>query len=144
MFRSPAFQTGGAIGKHWVQVEVRQRDGVIKWLVDGYLIVEQSINNGFTAGNVMLGYTDPFTEIAAPPNENYAIFDNVRVINLTTSNALPEVSITAPDPDASEPGADTGTFTVTRTGDTTAPLTVSLISAARLQMAWITSPFPPR
>ncbi|HUU92612.1 MAG TPA: lamin tail domain-containing protein, partial [Phycisphaerae bacterium] len=38
----------------------------------------------------------------------------------------PDVTVTieATDPDAAEQGADTGTFTITRTGDTTDPLTV--------------------
>lgn len=38
---------------------------------------------------------------------------------------LPTVTITASDPNAAEPGADTGQFTITRTGDTTSPLTVN-------------------
>lgn len=38
---------------------------------------------------------------------------------------LPDVSITATDPTASEPTSDKGTFTVTRTGPTTSALTVN-------------------
>ncbi len=40
-------------------------------------------------------------------------------------NELPVVTIEATDPDASEPGPDTGTFTFTRTGDTAGELTVT-------------------
>jgi len=38
---------------------------------------------------------------------------------------LPTVTVTASDGSASETGPDAGTFTITRTGDTTAPLTVN-------------------
>ena len=42
-----------------------------------------SINNGFTSGNIMLGCMDPFfSELPDEPWENYAIFDNIRVIDL--------------------------------------------------------------
>jgi hypothetical protein len=127
MFHPPSFQTPGAIGKHWVQVEVRQRGGVITWLMDGYIMAEQPFNNGFSSGNIMLGYMDPYNaEIASPPDENYAIFDNVRVIDLTASTPLPEINVFTPDPNASEPGTDTGLFTITRSGSTASPLTVNL------------------
>ena len=39
-------------------------------------------------------------------------------------NALPEVSVTATDAAAAEAASDPGTFTITRTGDTSQPLTV--------------------
>ncbi|MDB6124184.1 MAG: hypothetical protein JWQ71_3177 [Pedosphaera sp.] len=127
MFRSPPFQTPGGIGKRWVQVEVRQQDGVVSWLMDGYLMASHSNNNGFTSGNIMLGYMDPFTEIASPANENYAIFDNVRVVDLTSNTPLPTIDIVALDSDASEPGANTGFVTITRSGSTTSALVVNLI-----------------
>ncbi len=127
MFHPPQHQTPGAIGKHWVQVELRQRAGVVTWLIDGFIIAEQANNNGFSSGDIMLGYMDPYNaEIASPPDENYAIFDNVRVLDLTTNAPLPEINVSAPDPNASEPGADTGLFTITRSGATNATLTVNL------------------
>lgn len=127
MFHPPNFQSQGAIGKHWVQAEVRQRNGVITWLIDGYIIAEQPFNNGFSSGNIMLGYMDPFNaEIASPPNENYAIFANVRVTSLTNTPALPEINVLTVDNSAAEPGADTGLFNISRTGDTSSALTVNL------------------
>ena len=42
-----------------------------------------------------------------------------------TAPTLPTVTVTAPDPNATEDG-DTGSFTVSRTGSTTAPLVVNL------------------
>src|SRR5206468_2676992 len=43
----------------------------------------------------------------------------------TAAPTLPTVTVTATDANASETGPDSGTFTITRTGDTTAPLTVN-------------------
>lgn len=40
------------------------------------------------------------------------------------AQVLPQVSVTATDSNGSEPGVNTGTFTLTRTGDTTAAITV--------------------
>jgi hypothetical protein len=127
MFPAPPGQTSGALGKQWSQVEVRQQNGTITWLVNGYIIAQNSVNNGFTSGNIMLGYMDPFfSELPDEPYENYAIFDNVRVIDLGISDPPPIVDISAPDNDASEPGANTGTFNLTRSGSTAGPLTVNL------------------
>jgi PKD repeat protein len=44
--------------------------------------------------------------------------------SLIHANALPKVAIRATDPKASEPGTDKGKFVISRTGDTTKPLTV--------------------
>jgi hypothetical protein len=127
MFPAPPGQTSGALGKQWSQVEVRQQNGIITWLVNGYIIAQNPVNNGFTSGNIMLGYMDPFfSELPDEPFENYAIFDNVRVVDLGTSDPPPIIDVAASDNDASEPGANTGRFTLTRTGSTLAPLTVNL------------------
>lgn len=55
--------------------------------------------------------------IGAPTTDRVTIADN--------DGAVPTVSISATDPNASEPGKDTGTFTVTRTGNTNNSLTVN-------------------
>jgi hypothetical protein len=49
----------------------------------------------------------------------------VNIIDDDSSANLPTVSIVATDNTASEPGSDTGAFTILRTGDTSADLTVS-------------------
>lgn len=49
----------------------------------------------------------------------------VTIIDNDSSSGLATVSIVATDNTASEPGSDTGTFTISRTGDTSADLTVS-------------------
>jgi hypothetical protein len=131
LFPAPPGQTSGAIGKQWVQVEVRQQSGTVSWLMNGYLMAQHANDFGaphaFTSGNIMLGHQDPyFAELPDEPYENYAIFDNVRVVDLGTNEPLPILDVSATDPNASEPGADTGIFTITRTGSATNDLTVHL------------------
>ena len=134
IFPAPQFETPGAPGKQWVQVEIRQHTNdsgtpVVTWLINGYVIAEHAqgaTTFGQTAGNIMIGTMDPFSSIASPKEDNFVIFDNVRVVNLDLEPARPVVSITSTDTAASEPGTDTASFTIARTGDTTAPLTVPL------------------
>jgi hypothetical protein len=133
MFPAPQFESPGAPGKQLVQVEVRQHTNgtgtlVVTWLINGYVIAEhaQGAARGQTAGNIMIGTMDPFSSIASPKEDNFVIFDNVRVVNLDLEPPPPIVRITSTDTTASEPGTDTASFTITRTGDTTAPLTVPL------------------
>jgi hypothetical protein len=125
MFPWPPFETPGAPGKQWVQVEVAQRDGNLAWKMNGFVIAERPNTSAFASGNIMLGAMDVFSSIASPKEDNYIIFDNVRVVNLDAEPALPTVAVEATDPSAAEPGTDTGVFTISRTGgDQTKPLTV--------------------
>jgi hypothetical protein len=55
----------------------------------------------------------------------------------------PFVSVQATDPLASEPGNNPGSFTISRSGDTNAALTVPFPSAAPRPMGWITPPSRP-
>src|SRR6185312_11753279 len=133
LFPPPQFETPGVPGKQWVQLEVRQRTNdtgtlVVTWLINGYVIAEHSAGVSFsqTAGTVMIGTMDPFSSIASPKEDNFVIFDNVRVVNLDLETVRPVVTITSIDTTAAEPGTDTASFTIARTGDTTAPLTVQL------------------
>jgi PKD repeat protein len=52
-----------------------------------------------------------------------SVYDEVTII-VSEAGALPEVSVTATDPSASEEGPDTGTFTISRVGDTAGSLDV--------------------
>ena len=127
MFPTPPGQSLGAIGKQWVQGELRQQGGEITWLINGYIIAKHTFLNGFTSGNIMIGFQDPFfAEMPDQPYESYAIFDNVRVIDLTGTTPLAVVDLSVTDNDASEPGSNTGVLTLTRSGSTTAALTVNL------------------
>lgn len=133
IFPTPPFETPGAPGKQWVQVEVRQRTNdagtpVVTWLMNGYVIAEHSqaadptINQ--LSGNVMIGYMDIFNSIADPRKDNFVLFDNLRVVSLDAEPIRPVVSIVATDATGSEPGTDTAVITVSRTGSTDQPLAV--------------------
>ncbi|MBU0638791.1 MAG: hypothetical protein KKB50_08000 [Planctomycetes bacterium] len=78
LFPSPTYETQGAPGKHWVEVEISQHGGVIEWRLNGRLIAIR-LDTTVTVGNLMLGYMDTYSSIANPPADNFVIFDNIRV-----------------------------------------------------------------
>jgi len=79
-FPSPAYQTAGTPGKHWVQVEVSQTaSNVLTWRINGNLIAQRTNNTAFTGGNVLLGMADVFPSIAGPAADAFIIYDNARV-----------------------------------------------------------------
>lgn len=85
VFPQPKFETKGAPGKRWVHVEVSQFNNVITWSVDGFMITTYTNTSGqWTSGNVMVGYMDIFNSIPNPPEDNWVIFDNVKVDTLRT------------------------------------------------------------
>jgi hypothetical protein len=129
MFPKPQFETDGVPGKQWVQMEVRQRTNelgqhIITWLADGYIIAQHAQADvfGWTQGNIMIGAMDPFSSIANPREQNFVIFDNVRVQDVTGVEDI-SVSIVATQPNAAEPATD-GEVTITRTGSTANALVV--------------------
>ena len=78
-FPSPTYESQGAPGKRWVEVEVSYLAGVLEWHINGRLIAireEPNINNGA----IMLGLMDTFSSIASPATDTFALFDNVRVV----------------------------------------------------------------
>lgn len=80
VFPQPKFETKGAPGKRWVHVEVRQINNVITWTADNSLITTYTNTTGtYTSGTVMIGYMDIFNSIANPAEDNWVLFDNVRV-----------------------------------------------------------------
>jgi len=133
MFPPPQFETPGVPGKQWVQVEIRQRTNdagghTVTWLMNNYVIAETSNGDsvGMTMGTIMIGNMDIFSSIANPAADNYVIYDNVRVVDLSGVATNPVVTVTATDDTATEsPPGDNGVFTITRTGSTANPLTVS-------------------
>jgi hypothetical protein len=82
LFPVPRFETGGAPGKNWVEVELRQTNNIIVWIMDGTVIAQRTNTTAFTSGNIMLGLMDVFPSIAAPAPDSFVLFDNVRVENL--------------------------------------------------------------
>ncbi len=123
---APPGETPGAPGKQWVQVEVRQIGGELTWLINGFVIASRPNASPFTSGNLMIGTMDVFASIANPREQNFVVFDNVRVVNLAGVPSLPVVAITSDDAEAVESGGDTLSFTVKRTGDTSEALNVNL------------------
>lgn len=82
LFPPTRFETAGAPGKNWVEVELRQTNNVIVWLMDGAVVALRTNTAPFTQGKIMLGFMDTFNSIAAPARDAFVLFDNVRVENL--------------------------------------------------------------
>ncbi|HNQ88839.1 MAG TPA: Calx-beta domain-containing protein [Verrucomicrobiota bacterium] len=124
MFPAPEYETPGMPGKRWVQVEIAQRDGHVLWKINGFVIAERPNTSGFDSGTIMLGTMDIFSSIASPREDNFVIFDNVRVVALDAEPPPVAVRVEASDPLAAEP-ADEGAFTFTReSADLSQPLEV--------------------
>ncbi|MCI0746624.1 MAG: hypothetical protein L0Y58_14585, partial [Verrucomicrobia subdivision 3 bacterium] len=84
-FPSPPFAIAGSPGntststnKSWADVELSQVGNTIALRVNKNLIYQFQNNWGFTNGTIMIGFNDQFDSIGSP--DNYAIFDNVRVV----------------------------------------------------------------
>lgn len=118
LFPAPQFESPGAPGKRWVEVELSQDlNRVVTWRINGQLIAQRVNDSAFINGNVMLGYMDLFNSIANPAEDAFVIFDNVRVETLVLPD--PPAISTPPLAVAVYPEAD-ATFSVAATGS--APL----------------------
>jgi len=85
VFPQPKFETKGAPGKRWVHVEVSQIANVITWTLDNSMITTYTNTTGeYTSGTVMIGYMDIFNSIPDPAQDNWVLFDNVRVDAIRT------------------------------------------------------------
>ena len=82
LFPAGRFETIGSPGKNWIEVELRQTNNVVVWLMDGVVIALRTNSSSFTSGNIMLGLMDTFPSIANPARDCFVLFDNVRVENL--------------------------------------------------------------
>ncbi len=127
IFSPDRFETPGSPGKDWVQVEIRYLNGATSWFMDGYLIAENFLAIQ-TSGNIMLGYLDAFGSIANPSEDNFVIYDNVRVEDLSAAPTPIEISIFADSPNVTE-AEGSAMFTLNRTGDVTEALDVSYVVA---------------
>jgi hypothetical protein len=86
----PPYAVAGAPGnasnsttKAWADVEIRQSGNVVTLSVNHSAILSVTNTYGFNSGNVMLGFNDQFDSRGAL--FNFAIFDNVRVVQLGLS-----------------------------------------------------------
>lgn len=77
------FETIGAPGKNWVEVEVRYMNNFVLWLLDGAVIAQRTNSSAFTNGTIMIGLMDVFNSIANPARDSFALFDNLRVEDLS-------------------------------------------------------------
>ena len=118
IFPSPIYETSGAPGKHWVQVEIGQdTNNVITWRINGNLIAQRTNTSNFTNGTIMLGYMDLFSSIASPAADAFVLFDNVRVETFAAATG-PSI-VAGPQAVSVYPGNDAA-FSVAATGS--APL----------------------
>ncbi len=140
IFPFPPHETKGAVGKGWVRVEVRLVGGEVTWVINGHIIAHLTGDSVLTdGGKIMLGYSDPFASIADPGEENFVLFDNVRVVSLDGVASLPVVGVTVEGETVrnEESGLDEfqavpieeagvpAVYTVSRTGSTAEALEVS-------------------
>lgn len=86
-FTTPPFKgiPGGAPSGQWVDVELSQTNQsgllVVTLKINAVTILSRTNNTAFTSGTIMFGYMDSFASIGG--TNNFVVFDNVRVINLT-------------------------------------------------------------
>ena len=115
LFPSSRFETAGAPGKNWIEVELRQTNSIILWLLDGTVVAERTNTSGFSSGSIMLGFMDPFASIANPAQDAFVLFDNVRVEDLSTAPLQPPVVASQPASRTVSAGSNV-TFTANATG----------------------------
>jgi spore germination protein YaaH len=80
LFPGPTYETPGAPGKQWVEVEVRKSSNLTYWSINGTQLAGTPTVSA--DGNVMIGYADLFESIANPAEDNFVIIDNVRVLQV--------------------------------------------------------------
>lgn len=118
IFPAPTYESPGAPGKRWVEVELNQdSNNVVTWRMNGHLIAQRVNTSPFTNGNVMIGFMDLFASIASPAADAFVLFDNVRV-EVSTPMAPPAIT-TQPVSATVYPEGE-ATFSVAATGS--APL----------------------
>lgn len=123
-FPAPDFESAGAPGKNWVQVELRTVSDELTWVMNGYVIARRPNLSGSYSGTPMLGYMDVFSSIANPREENFVIYDNFQVVDYSVGVLPIELAVEASDPQGAEPGDDTAAFRIARLGSTSQALTV--------------------
>ncbi len=88
IFPLPNYETPNSPGKHWVQGEVNQINGVVTWKLNGVVVAQRTNTSSFTSGDVMLGYMDIFASLSSPLADTYVIYDNVRVLAQAIAPAI--------------------------------------------------------
>lgn len=118
VFPSPTYESPGAPGKRWVEVELSQdANHIVTWRMNGRVIAQRGNTSAFTSGNVMIGFMDLFASIASPAADAFVLFDNVRVE--AVGPMTPPAITMHPQSVSVYPGTE-ATFSVAATGS--APL----------------------
>jgi len=79
--------------KSWSDVELSQISNVIALKVNDILIWKYTNTTATTSGDIMLGMNDQFDSIGSA--QNFVVFDNVRVLNLSTDIRITSVQLLA-------------------------------------------------
>ncbi|MGB7156919.1 MAG: kelch repeat-containing protein [Tepidisphaeraceae bacterium] len=115
----------GAYAVRLISGDPQNFDSIYRTNVEGVLTVDGTPTsaNRWLEGTATVSVTDGRLTIG---NADGAINNKIDFVQIQSVEAPPaEVTITAPDPNASESGKDTGTFTIARdVADTSAPLVV--------------------
>ncbi len=97
---SPPYHFAGSPGssstnKSWAEVELSQVNNLISLKVNDILIWEHQNTNAYTSGNIMIGMSDQFESVppAATIAQHFVVFDNVRVLNLSTAIQITKVEL---------------------------------------------------
>lgn len=80
VFTKPPYLAAGAASGRWVDVELRQVGDTVTCFINGTTIFTRT-GTGFNHGALMLGHMDTFGSVGS--KDNYTLFDNLRVINLS-------------------------------------------------------------
>ncbi len=69
---------GGTVGFAWRDIVVNKSGSIIDWFIDGLKIASVT-NASLAAGNVFVGYWDPFSSLSDNTNLSFGLVDNLRV-----------------------------------------------------------------
>lgn len=81
------FETVGAPGKNWVKVDVEQRGRIVSYSLNGK-IINTLFTDDVKSGKPSIGYYDAFSSVANPAADNFILFDNLKVTQLSAAGAL--------------------------------------------------------
>lgn len=73
----------GSPGLGWVNVELRQINDRITWLLNDVVVAQYTNTFGYLNGTVLIGYSDNFASVG--DSNSFAIVDNVRVEGITVA-----------------------------------------------------------
>lgn len=97
LFNSPPYGQLGrpnnaytSTNKTWVDCELSQLSGVISLKLNNTVVLQYTNATPFTSGNIFIGYGDPFASLGSA--NCFAIFDNVRVVQLAAAPVLPRIT----------------------------------------------------